>query len=161
MIFENSKVPDDEILYRAVPHGRGRIKQLGELLRPSSDCFLDPSHQISVDRASKCGHNPSYTQREISDYVCRLLAGRVREIEGIGTHDRKGRPLTQHAINVYDNPLGQRCSIRDRSEQPENLAHALVIAHPHIEGKSTFRRLKEALCQISEWEPNYAPTEPN
>lgn len=151
----------NEILYRAVQHGRKRVKMVDGALRPTAQCFLDRSHQISVDRASKCGYSPSSTQRSSTDYVCCLVVREVQSIGGIKTQDEKGRTVSEHTVNVRSNPLGQRCLLHDCSEQPENLAHALIVAHPHISSGSTFKRLKESLAQIATWEPNFAPTEPN
>lgn len=161
MIFEKDKIYGDEILYRAIPHGRGRVKQVGTSLRPNSDCFLDPSHQISVNCASRCAHNAGYTQRNSTDYICRLTTEQVKNISNLTTNDKKGCVVSEHAVEVYYDPLGPHCLIRNRSEQPENLAHALIVAHPHIESKSGFRKLRDALARISRWEPNFAPTDPN
>lgn len=149
MLEENDVVRDDELLYRAVQHGKGRVENINGKLRPTKDCFLDPSYKVSVDRAAKCGHNPAYTQRHSSDYICCLRAAQVRAIQTVVRQNIDGSQSQPYLVDVRPDAI------------PENPAHALIFADPQIESDKVFRRMKAALVLLAAWEPNFAPDEAN
>jgi hypothetical protein len=136
-------IGDDELLYRGVRSHY--VKRDGNTIRISSQAFTDPSKKISVDRAKLCNYDPHHTQVELTDYVCRIVAGRVREIGSVTQNTPKGELIVQHHVRVEPDPL------------PENPAHALIFADPNIQTRGVFRKLQEGLALIAEWEPGFAP----
>ena len=156
LLDEDQEVGDDETLYRAVKHGLGRIKQLNGELKTSSDCFLDPSYEVSVDRAKLCGFDPTYTQVSSTDYVFHLLARDVRGIKKVTRNGANGNPVDCYAIDVRADPL--------LDKTPPNPAHAVIFANPQIfpsKDRRIFSRLKESLAQIAVWEEGLAPSAAN
>lgn len=124
------RVTDDEVLYRSVPHGRGWLRS-----SPGGDC--QHTSAAFLDRDMK----PSVDRAAIilsatackvgsTDGVLRLTAGQVRDC---------GADVVPDAL--IDKP-----------------SHALVV--PDMLDKSSFRKLREALKRISEWEiPPSGPCE--
>lgn len=113
----------------------------------SSQAFADRNRRPSVDRAKLCGHDPSYTQFRLSDYVCSLVTGDVRAIATVVKHDKKGVPQVQHNIDVEPVPLY------------DNAAHAEIYAVPEISGGRLFERLLERLAYLARWERGFEPPE--
>ncbi len=152
---DEGNVGDDELLYRAVKHGLKRIEWRDGQLKTTTDAFLDPSYQISVDRASKCAHDASHSQVETTDYICCLQTRAVRAI-GTVTRISDGQAADIRVVDVRADPLLKRI--------PPNAAHALIYTKPELilkKDRKLFSRLKESLAQIATWEPNFAPFEPN
>jgi hypothetical protein len=138
-------VDDNEILYRCVKPVHWKRRENGEFYL-SAQAFTDRNYRPSVDRAKLCSYDPSYTQREETDYICTLLTEDIRAIETVVKyHD--SQPVEQHAIDVDPVPLH------------DNAAHAEIYAHPQISSRSVFRRLQESLVGLSWWEGGFTPPE--
>lgn len=130
------RVADEELLYRSVRETE--IIREGGTLRISSQAFSDRSQQPSVDRASLCNHDPTWTQKSPTDAVVSLLAADVRGIRTLTRRDEQGREVGIYAIDVRPEPL------------LDNPAHAQVYADPAFTSKSLFRRLCERLAQMAQ-----------
>ena len=143
-----SIVEDDEILYRSVSFKRNQcVLDENGAWRLSSQAFTDSSLKPSVDRACLCEHEPSRAQKSPEDGIASLIALEVRNIKDF-KQTNNGKPLTdengqelRHAFDVIHDPI---------TTQPENPAHALIIATPGYSGKSAFKRLIERLARIAE-----------
>lgn len=123
-------VADEEILYRCV-RPNYYVRLADGTSRPSSQAFTDPEFLISVDRAKLCNHDPRYTQREATDFICSLVTEQVRDIRTV---------RTPHTVRVDPEPVN------------ENPAHAIIHAEPQFASKNAFRKLQEALALIATWE---------
>jgi hypothetical protein len=137
-------VDDEETLYRSIVPELWKQKNDGEFYL-SSQAFADRHRRPSVDRAKLCGHDPSYTQFRLSDYVCSLITEEVRAIDTVVKHDRKGLPQVQHNIDVEPVPL------------TDNDAHAEIYAVPEISGGRLFEKLLERLAYLARWESGFGP----
>lgn len=149
-------VRDEEILYRAVKHGLGRIQWRDGQLRATTDAFLDPNYEVSVERAEIHNFNAAFCQVDATDYVCCLLTQQVRAIEKVVRSDANEQPVEFFVVNVRADPFPKN--------SPPNPAHALVYTNPQIfpkKDRKLFSRLKESLAQIATWEYNFSPAEPN
>ena len=144
-------VENDERLYRGVKREYWKRKKDGTGYYLSSQAFTDPDYRISVYRACLCGHNPSRAQKDLTYYVCSLIAGRVRGIGSVA--EKKNDEIVQkHTIEVEPEPLPE--------EQDDS--HAVIYAtNPPISSRSVFKRLQEALarCDQYSWEPTFGPSE--
>jgi hypothetical protein len=138
------RVDDDEILYRSVVPNLWKQKNSGEVYL-SSQAFAGRNRRPSVDRAQLCGHEPSYAQFRLSDYVGNLVAESVRAIDTVVKHDKKGVPQVHHNIDVEPVPL------------PDDAAHAEIYAVPEISGGRLFERLLERLAYLARWETGFGP----
>lgn len=135
------RVDDEEELYRRVPDTAGnsacyRIDH-GKVAF-SSSAFNDVSQAPSVDRANKRQFDPHRTRRAHGDGIVALRAGAIRQLGPIIQKDQRGRPVSQHAVDVAYDPIFRNC------------AHALVIAEPTITSGSAFKRLKEGLVRLAD-----------
>lgn len=158
-MLENS-IGDDELLYRCVVPGGGRVEWSDGEVKASTQAFFDRSYRISVDRAHLCGNNPAHTQVEPGDHVCRLRAGDVRRINTVQSFEPDGKTVARnYDVRVEPDPVAEDHA----RNQKANPAHAVIFAHPHPEVglKSVFRRLREALAQLAVWEEGFAPAAPN
>jgi hypothetical protein len=110
------------------------------------NAFLAENWRVSVDRADLCGHNPSHTQVDDSDYICSMVTSDVRATDTVfkGPGEGESEPTT-YKIDVEHIPL------------PDNYAHAEICGNPSISKRKPFSKLKERLVQISRWEPGFCP----
>jgi hypothetical protein len=135
-------VDNDELLYR-------RVKPYYKVpadggFRPSSQAFGEvPRNGVSVDRADLCGHDPSHTQEDGSDYVCSATAGAVRLIET--TRKNPTGTTSVYKTDVRASPL------------PKNQAHADIHESPPYPTDNMYRKLKAKLVQTFDWEDGFAP----
>lgn len=135
-------VDDDEILYRRIAASRNLFKiRTDGTIEISSAAFGDRELRISVDRAKLCNYNPGYTLGNESGVVVGLVAGKVRNIDGITRNDHKGKAIEQFKIEVEPVPL------------PDNPAHAEIYAIPafiETDAKAAFHRLCRRLARLAE-----------
>lgn len=145
---EDSGVCRDEILYRRVPDRPGDFYRPieGGGYRVTSGAFGDKrgrpasEQQPSVNRAKLHDNDPKKSRKVPTDCVVSFTAARVRSIEGFGS------------IDVVPNP--------NPPEDPDNDAHALIIAHPPFVSKNQFDKFKQQMARVanSNWE--IAPPNP-
>src|SRR5258708_17028389 len=135
-------VHDDEILYRRVAASRNLYKiRTDGTIEISSAAFGDRELRVSVDRANLCNYNPRYTLGKKSGVVVGLVAGNVRNVDGITRNDRKGNAIEQFKIDIEPVPL------------LNNPAHAEIYAIPEfvaIDTKAAFHRLCRRLARLAE-----------
>lgn len=140
-------VANDEIVYRLVK--KGYVELENGQWRPTHDAFLGgKQRRVSVDRARKCGNDPTHTQEEKKDYICSLLVETVRGID-VGAKIEKGQEVLTYETRVDATP---RC---------DNDAHADIYAYPERAGKRNFRLLREGLAAFAVWEAGFQPTKSN
>lgn len=110
------------------------------------NAFLATNFRVSVDRAELCGHDPSHTQCDDTDYICSLLTGDVRDTTTVWKGPGKGenKPTT-YEIDVEHVP------------EPHNYPHAEICGSPSISQRKPFSKLKERLAFLSTWESGYCP----
>lgn len=139
-------VSDDEWLYRRV-NPEKVVWDEGNP-RPGSQAFGPVRKGVSVDRASLCGHDPSHTQINPSDYVCSAGAKIVRRVQVERPPGGGGSPRL-FGTDVKATP------------QPGNDAHADVhpqppFSSPGISGLE--KKFKARLAQLfNNWEVGYGP----
>jgi hypothetical protein len=148
-LISNGNIGNDEKLYRRVRDHSGNYKKLEDgRYRVSSAAFGDRGRKPSVDRAILHNNDPKKTQRESTDFVTRVMCHEVRGILDV-RHTINGREQ-QYAIDAKPDP------IRNDPNEPNNLAHSLIIAAPEIPANPTtvFKKLTIALARIanSHWE---------
>lgn len=142
-MFNDDHVCDDEVLYRKVPNQKGvhYVPIGGGRHRVSSAAFDDKANwKISVNRAKLHGNNPEHSKTNPTDLVISLEAGRVRGIEGFGT-----------TIDVAPDP--------NPPEDPDNEAHALIVADDQFPSRNQFDKFTRALARIAN--SNWAIPPPN
>lgn len=140
------RVADDEVLYRRVPHRPGHFLDENGRVRVTSQAFSDRRFRPSVDRAKLCGHDPSHTRAAPTDAVASLVARQVRGIDTVEQRNEKGEVILRHSIDVEPRP------IRDDPVLPDNPAHAEIFAVPEFQNERTFRKLRESLALLAEWQ---------
>lgn len=112
---------------------------------PTKDAFRGgKARRISVDRAKKCGNEPSHTQKG-TDPVCRLVAGEVRGIDVGARMNSKNEEIGEYKVYVEATP------------QAGNDAHADIYAHPERASDRAYRLLREGLAALAEWEEGFEP----
>src|SRR5438128_11449008 len=94
------RVADDEVLYRRVPHRPGHFVDENGHVRVTSQAFSDRRFRPSVDRAKRCGHDPSHTQAAPTDAVVSLVAWQVRGIDTVEERNEKGAGILRHSIGL-------------------------------------------------------------
>ena len=97
----------------------------------------------SVDRASLCGNNPCYSQKDEKDAVVSLITKDVRLIDSVIQNNPKGEPEFTYKIDVLARAT------------EENPAHAQIEPSPEYRNKTPFRKLLERLAYLAnqrEWE---------
>jgi hypothetical protein len=113
--------------------------------RPTKNGFLGGNERrISVDRAKKCGNDPSHTQKD-TDPVCRLVVGHVRGIYVGPRMNAKNKQIGTYEVRVDATPL------------PCNAAHADIFAYPEKASNRPYRLLREGLAALAEWEEGFGP----
>jgi hypothetical protein len=142
----DERVDDDEVLYRRVPHRPNHFRHENGRIRVTSQAFSDRRFRPSVDRATLCGNDPTSTQTDPTDAVASLITFQVRGIDTVEQRDERGEVVIRHAIDVEPNP------IRNDPVLPDNPAHAEIYAIPEMRNERTFRRLREALAMLAEWQ---------
>lgn len=148
-LVRRGRVENDEKLYRRVPDKSGNYKRTEDgRYRVSSAAFGDRSHKPSVDRAWLRDNDPKKTQKELTDFVVRIMCSDVRGISDV--HHTINTQEQQFLIDVKPDP------IRNDPNEPDNIAHALIIAAPDIAQNQAmvFKKLRRALARIanSNWE---------
>jgi hypothetical protein len=140
-------VANDEILYRCVfcenPYGNKHYKLEDNRVLVSSQAFADRTLSPSIDRASLCGNNPRYTQKNPDDGVVSLICRDVRLIDSVRQNDSRGREEFTYKIDVLYRPLD------------DNKAHAQIEPTPAYRNRNVFRKLLERLAVLAnqrEWE---------
>ena len=154
-------VSDEEILYRRVPDKVGNYKCENGKWRVSSAAFGDRGKQVSVDRAKLHSGDPAKSKVSEEDFVAQLVTGHVRARAGVVSlgmitrtiHTINGKENVDCKVDVFADPLGKHCRILDRTEQPENPAHALIRGVPDFgeNEDAVFKKVKKALARLSEW----------
>jgi hypothetical protein len=146
-IDAQTEVADVEVLYRLVKRAYKELRDGG--WKPSVSAFLDPNHRISVYRAALCGNDPSSLPANEPGYVCRLITEQVRGIV-ITRDDPESGNLEAYKVCVKATPQHHEAHADiyiDRSAPTNNAK------------KKIFRRLKEELAEIAEWESGFAPSD--
>lgn len=135
------RVSNDEVLYRRVPNDPLNFStSIDGILQVDSHAFMDPSQQISVDRAKLCNFDPTYTQNKNSlNGVVKLVAQDIRKIDDI----EHGTTHAQYGFDVIPAP------VKNHPEIEDNLAHAEIWSDPRNMSKNVFRRLRRALAMIA------------
>lgn len=131
---------DDEKLYRCV-----KPQYANEQGRLSSQAFTHRSRRVSVDRAKLCGNDPAHVKVAATDFVCSMITGQVRAIPGVVRKTSGGEVSVQHIVRVDPEPLAH------------NPAHASIYGDPEITSDKVFKRLKESLRILAEWEEGFSP----
>lgn len=135
-------VGGDEVLHRLVQ--RKYVEPDNGGWRIMSQAFADPERRISVNRARFCGGDPVYTQVDATDYVCRVIAEVVL-----------GLTVT---LNASDGTIIERYGVRvDPAPLPDNDAHAEIYVDSQPTSKAPFRKLKEKLAELAEFEEGFGP----
>ena len=135
-------VAEDELLLRWV--SAADVMWDGEVWRLSSQAFNDREMKPSVDR--KCLRtDPHDTKHEPSDGVAQLLTADIYVNVKLLTMPGAKPPakVEYYSVRVIPRPI----------PEPANLAHAQIEAAPMVANGSHFKKLKEALCRITEQRP--------
>ena len=147
-LISRGEVANEEKLYRRVRDQVGNYTLENGRYRVSSAAFGDRGCQPSVDRAKLHNNDPRKTQKELTDFVVRIMCYEVRGILDV-VHTINNQEQ-QYAIDVRPDPR------RNIPTEPNNLAHSLIIASPEIPSnpKAVFKKLKIALARLanSNWE---------
>jgi hypothetical protein len=136
-------VANEEVLYRCVFYERNLYEIQGNMATISSQAFTDRAMCPSVDRASLCGNNPCYSQKDEKDAVVSLITKDVRLIDSVIQNNPKGEPEFTYKIDVLARAT------------EENPAHAQIEPSPEYRNKTPFRKLLERLAYLAnqrEWE---------
>src|SRR5258708_40034471 len=137
-------VADEEILYRNIQDGRRRYElQPDGTLHFSSEAFLEPEMEPSVDRADLCSHDPRHSQRDDSDGVTSLLASEVRAIRDVGQATKKGRLERVYDVDIRPEPF------YDHPILGTNEAHARIFTTPKCRNDGEFSKLKRSLARLA------------
>lgn len=140
--LEQTHVDDEEMLFRRVEYEPDeefwKVDIPSGLLLVEPAAFRDRECKPSVDRASLCNFDPTWTQegRGMCGVVI-LIAQEVRKDDEIKAIGASNVPPTKYALDVIHRP-----------ENP-NVAHAQIEADPPITKSNTFRRLRAALSNIA------------
>ena len=132
-------IDGEELLYRCI--GAGDVTWDGDGWRLSSQAFNDREMKPSVDR--QCLRpDPNDTKREPTDGVGQLLTADIHaNVKLLKNPNAKPPEAHEHyAVHVMPRPI----------EQPPNPAHAQIEAAPEIASGSHFKKLKDALCRLTE-----------
>lgn len=137
-MLNDDHVCDGELLYRKVPDQKGiHYKPISDgNYRVTSAAFEDKQcWQPSVDRAKLRDYKPEKSKKKPTDLIISFTAGEVRGITGFS-----------RVIDVVPDPKPK--------EDPENIAHALIIADRQFPSKTQFQKFTRALARIadSNWE---------
>ena len=132
-------VDGDELLFRCI--GAGDVTWDGDEWHLSSQAFNDREMKPSVDR--QCLRpDPHDTKREVTDGVAQLLTAdihaNVRLVKN--PNAKPPAPIEFYAVDVIPRPI----------DEPPNPAHAQIESAPAIAGGSHFKKLKDALCRLTE-----------
>jgi hypothetical protein len=106
--------------------------------------FADPERRISVNRAWLHGGDPACTQVEDTDYVGRVVAEVVFGLT-VTLNARDGSVIERYGVSVDPVPL------------PDNDAHAEIYVDTQPTSKAPFRKLKEKLAELAEFEEGFGP----
>lgn len=135
------RVEDEEILYRSV--AKECFTLVDGKLKLASTAFNDSTKKPSVDRAKLCCFNPAHAQKDPTHGVVSLTALSIRQIADVIQNDEHGQPKFAHEIDVIPNP------IKNRPNEPDNPAHALIITHPDLANDKVTKKLKKSLARIA------------
>ena len=136
-------VANEEVLYKCVFYDRNLYEIQGNMATISSQAFTDRAMCPSVDRASLCGNNPCYSQKDEKDAVVSLITKDVRLIDSVIQNNPKGEPEFTYKIDVLARAT------------EENPAHVQIEPSPEYRNKTPFRKLLERLAYLAnqrEWE---------
>jgi hypothetical protein len=81
-----------------------------------------------------------------TDAVVSLVAGQVRGIGTVQQRNERGEVILRHSIDVEPKP------IQEDPVLPDNPAHAESFAVPEFQNERTFRKRREALATLAEWQ---------
>lgn len=137
-------VGDKEAIYRSVQCNNksdvDNYKYENGQLHFSSQIFRDRFKKPSVDRATLCNNDPTYTQVSESDGVVELIVQDVRKITNITyltpSGPEKGT-LIDYQIDVIERP------------EEDNDAHAQIESQPEFKSPRTFKRMQEMLAILA------------
>jgi hypothetical protein len=116
--------------------------------RPTKDAFLGgPEFRISVDRAKLRDNDPTPMLQDETDSICRLIVEQVRGIDVGSKMTPTGDEIHPYTVRVDATPTSW------------NIAHADIYAHPERATKKAYRRLRDALSVLAEWEEGFAPSD--
>ena len=141
------KIQDEELLYRRISAGRGLyVFRDDGTIEISSAAFSDREFRISMDRAKLCGNDPGYTLCGEKGGVVSLVAGEIRNIEGLARNDQKGRAIQQFKIEIEPAPL---------ENNPAHVETSAIPPFTRADKKAAFHRLCQRLAYLAEsriWE---------
>jgi hypothetical protein len=103
--------------------------------------------RISVDRAELRDDDPAPMRKEESDFICRLVAWQVRNIDVGSKMTNRNEPIHPYEVRV------------DATPKSWNEAHADIYAHPEKATKNAYRLLREGLAALAEWEAGFGPSD--
>ena len=144
-------VSNDEELYRNV-RSEERYDEYhldpitGDLIKITSQAFLDKKGTPSVDRAKLNNFDPSKSLLNENNGIVSLITEEVREkIGGVVTKDQKGNKIINHSVDVIPDP--------NPPESPKNDAHSLIVVKPNYlspeKQENPFRLLRRALARLA------------
>lgn len=140
-----SRVSDEEVLYRSVPIGRNRfmVQPDGSFV-PSSQAFTDIAKQISVDRSILLNNDPKLAMFRETDGILWFKALEARQITVTKVEKMPGHPKTETLLvaDVIADPKPE--------EDPPRPAHAYVALTPELGNGSNFRKLMERLARLTQ-----------
>lgn len=132
-------VDGDELLFRRI--SAGDVAWDGAEWRLSSQAFNDRKMTPSVDR-QRLRPDPHDTKLEGTDGVAQLLTAdihaHVRLVKN--PNATPPAPIEFYAVEVVPRPI----------DKPPNPAHAQIESAPAIASGSHFKKLKDALCRLTE-----------
>ena len=138
------RVDDEEILFRRVLNDTNQYHVEDDEVRVSATAFNDRQKRPSVDRKRIC-KTPIWTQQGAEHGVLRITAAQVRGIDSI-EHKKKGEQFS-YAFDVHPDPIVDP----PKGERP-NPSHAEIRPNPDFKTNSPFKKLKERLAILAEWE---------
>ena len=135
-------VDGEELLYRSVD--ADCVTWDGEDWRLSIQAFNDREMTPSVDR--KClRQDPTDTKNGPNDGVAQLLTADIHANVKLLKNAGAKPPAVAEYYSVYVMPRPV--------EEPPNPAHAQIEAAPAVANGTHFKKLKDALCRITESRP--------
>jgi len=143
-------VSDEEELYRNVrSEERYDEYQLDpitdELIKITSQAFLDTKGTPSVDRAQLKNFDPTKSLLNENNGIVSLITEQVREIGNVVTKDQKGNIIINHSVDVIPDP--------NPPEASKNDAHSLIVVEPKYlspeKRENPFRLLRKSLARLA------------
>jgi hypothetical protein len=147
----SERIGDEEVLFRSVEGDPAKgqwARDEDNVLRVSSQAFMDPTYRPSVDRAALCSNDPLWTRRKPGDGVVRLSAASIRAIspQEVGDRDSKGHVSQERRVDA----VPDRIDADAATQRTANPAHALIVTTPQIAtSNKAWSRVRAALAFVA------------